>query len=146
MSAIKESRDPFFLDTNIFIYTFDERQPEKRARAMALISEALRTGNGIVSWQVVQEFLNVATRKFAVPLKTEDAKDYLRKVMLPLCRVFPDLDLYGEALSVAEKTGYSFYDALILAGALRGGCAVLYTEDLCAGQRVGRLEIVNPFG
>lgn len=63
----------------------------------------------------------------------------------PLCHVFPDLDLYQTALDILQKTGYSFYDSLILAGALRGGCAVQYSEDFHARQQVDRVKIVNPF-
>jgi predicted nucleic acid-binding protein len=137
--------DRFFIDTNIFIYCFDDRQPEKKVRALALISEALQTGNGVISWQAMQEFLNVSTRKFAVPLKPEDAKIYLQKVLHPLCHIFPDLDLYSAALDVLEKTGYSFYDSLIIAAALRGGCTKLYSEDLHTGHPVDGVKVVNPF-
>jgi predicted nucleic acid-binding protein len=137
--------DKYFLDTNIFVYCFDDRQPEKKVRSLALIAEALQTGDGIISTQVMQEFLNVATRKFSVPLKPEDGKVYLQKVMYPLCHVFPDLDLYQTALDILRETGYSFYDSLILSGALRGGCTILYSEDLHAGQQVDRVKIINPF-
>jgi hypothetical protein len=57
-----------------------------------LIADALQTGNGSIRWQVIQEFLNVATRKFKVLLKPEDAKLYLQKVLHPQCQVFPDLE------------------------------------------------------
>ncbi len=137
--------DKFFLDTNIFVYCFDDRQPEKKARSLVLIAEALQTGDGIISTQVMQEFLNVATRKFSVPLNPEDCKVYLQKVLHPLCHVFPDLDLYQTALDILQETGYSFYDALILAGAIRGGCTIFYSEDLHAGKQVDRVKIVNPF-
>jgi len=137
--------DKYFIDTNIFVYCFDERQLEKKVRSLALIADALQTKNGIISWQVIQEFLNVATRKFLAPLKPEDAKIYLRKVLHPLCQVFPDLDLYQTALDILQKTGYSFYDSLIMAGALRGGCTILYSEDLHAGHQVDKLKVVNPF-
>ena len=137
--------DKFFLDTNILVYCFDDRQPPKRDRAMVLVSEALQTGRGIISWQVVQEFLNVSIRKFSTPLKPEDAKIYLQKVLYPLCQVFPNLDLYQSAVEIMGKTGYSFYDALIVAGALHGGCAILFSEDLQPGRLVGTLKIVNPF-
>ncbi len=135
----------YFLDTNIIIYSFDDRMPEKKTRSLSLIAEALQNGDGIISWQVIQEFLNVATRKFKVPLKPEDARLYLQKVLHPLCQVFPDLDIYQDALNLQEKMNYSFYDALILAGALREGCTILYSEDLQDGQQVDGLRIVNPF-
>jgi predicted nucleic acid-binding protein len=93
----------------------------------------------------MQEFLNVSTRKFQVPLKPVDAKVYLQKVLHPLCHVFPDLDLYGTALDILAKTSYSFYDSLIIAAALRGGCATLYSEDMHSGHQVDNLKVVNPF-
>jgi len=137
--------DKYFIDTNIFIYCFDDRQPEKKSRSLSLVADALQTRKGVISWQVIQEFLNVSTRKFLVPLKPEDAKVYLQKVLHPLCHVFPDLNLYETALDIYRETGYSFYDSMIVASALRGGCSNLYSEDLHAGHQVGRCKVVNPF-
>jgi predicted nucleic acid-binding protein len=137
--------DRFFIDTNVFVYSFDDRQPDKKVRALALISDALQTGNGMISWQVMQEFLNVSTRKFLIPLKPEDAKLYLQKVLHPLCRVFPDVDLYSAALEIMTKSGYSFYDSLIIASAQRCGCVTLYSEDLHTGHLVDSVKVINPF-
>jgi predicted nucleic acid-binding protein len=137
--------DNFFLDTNIFVYCFDESQPQKRKLALSLIAEALHTGKGIISTQVIQEFLNVATRKFTVPLKPDDGRIYLEKVLNPLCHVFPDLDLYKNALLILNETNFSFYDALIIAGAIRGGCTTLLSEDFSSGQQVEQVKIINPF-
>jgi len=50
----------YFLDTNVLVYTFDDRAPAKQRRARKLVAEALETRRGLVSTQVVQEFLNVA--------------------------------------------------------------------------------------
>lgn len=133
----------YFIDTNIFVYSFDNRQPSKKACSSALIQEALKTGKGMISTQVIQEFLNVATQKFAVPMRIEDAKEYTRLVLNPLCQVYPDLALYESCLELQAETGYSFYDALILAAAVRGGCDVLYSEDLRDGQEVRGVKIVN---
>jgi len=135
----------YFLDTNVLVYSFEQGQPEKRARAMALIANALQTGEGVISTQVVQEFLNVATRKFASPLTTADCKMYLHKVLHPLCQVYPDEALYESALDISHETGYSFYDSLIIAGSLRAGCAILYSEDLQPGQQIRSVQVVKPF-
>jgi predicted nucleic acid-binding protein len=134
-----------FLDTNVFVYSFDQSQPGKRERALALIAEALQSGDGLISTQVVQEFLNVATRKFTTPMTTADSQAYLTRVLHPLCQVYPDLALYETSLDIQQETGYSFYDAITLAGALRGGCTILYSEDLQAGQQVRGVQVVNPF-
>jgi predicted nucleic acid-binding protein len=99
----------------------------------------------MISWQVMQEFLNVSTRKFLVPLKPEDAKLYLQKVLHPLCQVLPDVDLYSAALEIMTKSGYSFYDSLIIASAQRCGCVTLYSEVLHSGHLVNNVKIINPF-
>jgi len=135
----------YFIDTNVFVYSFDDRQPAKKERSMALIQEGLETGLGIISTQVIQEFLNVATQKFAVPMKPEDSKVYLRLVMNPLCQVYPNLSLYETCLDLQTETRYSFYDSLIIAAAIQGGCNFLYSEDLQDGQEIHGTMIVNPF-
>lgn len=135
----------FFLDTNVFVYTFDPSAPDKRAVAQELVERALTTHEGLISYQVVQEFLAVAGAKFVEPLNVEDRRRFLDLVLGPLCEVFATPALYQRALGVQERYGFGFYDSLIVAGALEAGCAVLYTEDLQAGQVIESLEIVDPF-
>ena len=137
--------DKFFLDTNILVYTFDDEDLGKRDRARALVAEALSGSRGIVSYQVIQEFLNAALRKFAKPLTAADAERYLTVVLEPLCAVFAGVELYHQAIDIAERWKYSFYDSLIIASALGAGCTVLYSEDLQHGQKIGGLRILNPF-
>lgn len=135
----------FFLDTNIFVYTFDSRSPLKRARASDLVARALDTRLGIISYQVIQEFLNVATRKFAKPMLAPEAQLYLARILMPLCEVFPDSSLYSEALSICGETQLRFYDSLIVSSAIAGDCRVLWTEDLQHKGRIRSVEIRNPF-
>jgi len=135
----------FFLDTNILVYTFDSTAPVKRDRARALVQSALKTRMGRISTQVVQEFLNVAMRKFAIPLGPKDAEDYLRVVLTPLCRHSPDPDFYQRALVLASRASFSWYDSLIVQSAQDLGCRVLHSEDLQHGAVLGNLRVENPF-
>jgi len=135
----------YFIDTNIFIYSFDHRNPDKKERSQRVIERALETGDGIISTQVIQEFLNVATQKFTIPLKPDDSRTYLRVVLNPLCQVYPNLALYETCLEVQAETRYSFFDSLILAAAIQGGCSYLCSEDLQDRQVVRGVEITNPF-
>jgi predicted nucleic acid-binding protein len=64
----------FFLDTNIFVYSFVASSPKKAAQATKLIRKGIETRGGIVSYQVVQEFFNVALRHFAKPMSSVDAE------------------------------------------------------------------------
>lgn len=134
-----------FLDTNIFVYSFDQTVPEKQQLARRLIQDALQSQRAIVSSQVVQEFLNVAFRKFARPMTIPEAKEYLDMVLMPLCQHYPTIDFYRQALRVKEETGYSLYDALILTAAIENQCKTLFSEDMQHGRQIHGLEIVNPF-
>jgi len=137
--------DKFFLDTNVLIYTFDDDNPAKRDRARGLVAEALKESRGVISYQVVQEFLNVALRKFANPLAPADAERFLTVVLAPLCTVFASVELFHLAIDISVRWKYSFYDSLIVASALQSGCSVLYSEDLRHGRRIEGLRIVDPF-
>ena len=134
-----------FLDTNVLIYTFDRSAPRKRKTATALVAEALRTGSGMISYQVVQEFLNVALRKFHPPMTVVECRGYSQRVLFPLCEVYPSPDLYSEALSIGQETGWTFYDSLIVASALAAKCDSVWSEDLQDGRVVRGLKIQNPF-
>ena len=133
-----------FLDTNIFLYEFDPRDARKQRIAQDLVARAGESG-GVISFQVVQEFLNAMTTKFAYPLKRGDLEAYLLKILWPMCKVLPAPSLYVTGMSVREKAGWSFYDSLIVSAALLSGCEVLYSEDLQAGRVLDGLEIRNPF-
>jgi predicted nucleic acid-binding protein len=135
----------YFLDTNVVLYSFDETAPAKQEKAQLLVEAALRSGCGVISWQVVQEFLNVALHKWERPLTAVDAVGFLGTTLEPLCSVFPTAALWRSALSLRTESQYRFYDSLIVASALQSGAKILYSEDLQAGRRFGKLELRNPF-
>lgn len=135
----------FFLDTNIFVYSFDRGSPSKKRRATQLIHEAVAGGKGVVSYQVVQEFFNVALRKFAAPMTVAEADQYLSAVLRPLLAIQSSAGLYSEALRLVARHRLAWYDALIVAAAVEARCGILYSEDLQHGQRFGELTIENPF-
>lgn len=134
-----------FLDSNIFVYLFDEGAHEKRSIAEAITRNAIEARAGCISFQVVQETLNVLTRKLAVPVTTADAQGFLHKMLMPLWRVMPSQKLYSEAIALQRRLRLSFYDSLIVAAALEAGCKRLLTEDMQDGQRIDGLRIENPF-
>lgn len=138
-------KDKYFLDTNVLVYTFDSSNKTKQEKSQTLIGNALNGQYGIISFQVVQEFMNVATQKFAVPLTLPDCKAYLDHVLMPLCEVLPSQALYKHALEIKEDYKFSFYDSLIIAAAIAGDCNLLYTEDLQSNQKIHGTTIKNPF-
>jgi|SRR5450631_2062389 predicted nucleic acid-binding protein len=137
--------DRFFLDTNIFVYSFDQSTPQKTEIADRLINQALTTGKGVISYQVVQEFFNAAYRRFPEPMQIEQAEYFLASVLRPLWTVDSSPALCIKALGIYDRFHIQWYDALIVAGALKAECGILYSEDFQNGQKFDFLEIRNPF-
>lgn len=135
----------FFIDTNIFVYCFDHKSPTKAKKASQIIRLAAATGEGVISYQVVQEFFNVALRRFSEPMTMAEAEQYLITVLRPLLAVHSSPTVFFEALRIMEKHRISWYDALIVAAALEGKCTKLYSEDFQHGHKIEGLRIENPF-
>ncbi len=131
-----------FLDTNIIAYAFDRDAPAKRARARELIHPDAKWA---ISWQVVQEFHNVALHRFKIPLPADFLEDFTSGLLAPHCEIYPDRGLWQAALAIHRDTQYHYYDSLIVASAIISGASVLYSEDLQHGRRFGTLAILNPF-
>jgi predicted nucleic acid-binding protein len=137
--------DRFFLDTNIFAYSFDQSAPAKSLKSVQLIRQALTGQKGVISYQVVQEFFNLALKRFSQPMKPAEAEQYLTTVLNPLLAVHSSQALYAEALHLHAKSKLSWYDSLIVSAAIQARCDLLYTEDLQHGQMFGTLRVTNPF-
>jgi predicted nucleic acid-binding protein len=134
-----------FIDTNVFVYQLDTRDPRKHAIAERIVREALAGDNACISFQVVQECLNTVLRKAEITLDAAAARAYLDTVLAPLQHVDSSPALYQRALDVHQRWRFSFYDSLIVAAALEAGCKRLLSEDLQHGQRIESLRIENPF-
>ncbi|HVR11608.1 MAG TPA: PIN domain-containing protein [Thermoanaerobaculia bacterium] len=134
-----------FLDSNIFIYLFDETDERRREIARRLIHEGIESGDACISFQVVQETLAVLTGKLKKQATPAEARHFLAGVLAPLWRVMPSPALYARGLELRERYAFGFYDALIVAAAIEGGCTRLWSEDMQNGLRVDRLTIRNPF-
>jgi len=137
--------DRFFLDTNVFVYSFDQSTSRKTGEADRLIHQALTTGKGVISYQVVQEFFNVAYRRFPEPMHLEQAEQFLSTVLRPLWAVYSSPSLCLRTLQILERFRLQWYDALIVASALEAKCGILYSEDFQNRQKFDGLEIRNPF-
>jgi predicted nucleic acid-binding protein len=124
-----------FLDTNVLLYLLSG-DAGKADRA-----EALLAGRAIVSVQVLNEFVNVASRKLG--LTWNEVGEVLAAVRAT-CRVEPSPPSARPCAGVGRALPLAFYDGVIVASALLAGCKVLYSEDASRPQ-VDRALSVNPF-
>jgi predicted nucleic acid-binding protein len=134
-----------FLDTNIFVYANDQREPAKREVALRLIEDLTAGGTGAVSLQVVQEFFNVVLTKSPQKMPYTEARRFLEIVFRPLLVALPPVALASTALDLHGRFLLSWYDSLIVAAAQYAGCAILYSGDFQHGQQFGSVTVRNPF-
>ena len=127
-----------FLDTNILVYAFVE--DPRAAVAEALLAQKCET-----SVQALNEFANVARRKLCMAWgEVEEALTLLKTLCGTIHPV--TLETHTDALRLAQRYGFSIYDALIVAAALRAGCDTLYSEDMQDGLVVeAQVTLRNPF-
>jgi predicted nucleic acid-binding protein len=132
------ARPSEFLDTNILVYAFSV--DPKSATAEAILARGC-----VVGLQGLNEFANVARRKLKMTWpETRQALSAIRA----LCPIVAPLDLetHDAGIALAERSGFSIFDALMVAAALRAGCDVFWSEDLQNEMIVdGTLRIRNPF-
>ena len=126
-----------FLDTNVILYLLDDGPKVE-------IAERLIATGAMISVQVLNETLVNCIRKAG--LSYDEANDFLHGIRA-ICPVVPlTLETHDLGCALAERYGFSVYDAMIVATALQNHCTTLYSEDMHHGLLVeGYLRIVNPF-
>lgn len=131
-----------FVDTNVLVYAHDEDEPAKREAALALLADIGPTM--VLSAQVLAEFFVTVTRKLARPLDVATAAAQVDRLAVA-ASVGTDGDLVREAVELHRRHSLSVWDAMVVRAAVRGGCDVLFTEDLHHGQVLDGVEVRNPF-
>jgi predicted nucleic acid-binding protein len=135
---------PVFVDTNVFVYSFDSRDPFKQRRAEDWLTGLWASGAGRVSFQVLQELYVTLTRKLRPGLPTAEARSVVRALFAwePLAI---DARVVEAAWNLQDAADISWWDALIVAAAQVAGCGRLLTEDLQSGRSYGAVVVVDPF-
>jgi predicted nucleic acid-binding protein len=134
-----------FVDTNVLVYMRDPRDPDKQRTAFDWVAALARRRAGRLSWQVLLEFYAVAThpKKLAMPAALAQADVLAWRTWNP---VAPDAELLRLAWGLQAAHSLSWWDATIVAAALRAECETLLSEDLQAGQVFdSRLTVLDPF-
>lgn len=135
--------DKTFVDSNILIYAHDFRAAAKNEIAKSALRQLWSEGTGVLSMQVLQEFYVNVTRKIPAPM----AKDSARRVVDSYsvwCMETTPTEL-AAAFRIEDKSQIGFWDALIVASAVKSGAVRILSEDLNAGQRIGGIVVENPF-
>ena len=94
--------------------------------------------------QVLQEFFVTTTRKIPKPVDAPGAA----RIIDDLAHWHVHAPEAGDvlaAIGIHQRTGASFWDAMILRSAKELGCQTLHSEDLNPGQAYDDIQVSNPF-
>jgi predicted nucleic acid-binding protein len=134
--------DKIFIDTNIFIYSLDKHDSEKRHKARSILNHILKKYSGVISTQVMQEFYVAATKKMhGDPITIKGILNQL--LNFEVVSISPELIFSTIDCSILNRI--SFWDALIIIAAASSKCKEIWTEDLSHDQIIQGIRINNPF-
>ena len=132
-----------FIDTNILLYSISSNPDEVAKRNYA--TSILEDRTCVLSIQVLQEFYVRATRPKQGAAVSEADAEALVQSWFRYRIVENSAAVLIRAMDVSQTNRISFWDALIIAAAETAGCERVLTEDLNNGQKIGTVQIVNPF-
>lgn len=132
-----------FVDSNVLIYAHDVDAKSKHEVARRILLELWAERSGVLSPQVLQEFYVNVTRKISRPLSKDDAR-LVVNTYFAWCMETTQAEI-STAFRIEDEARIGFWDALIVAAALRSRAERILSEDLNAGQTIAGVRIENPF-
>lgn len=140
MSELEELQQRCFIDTNIWLYAFIEANDKRKSVAA---KSAIQKLDVVVSTQVISEVCVNLLRKASLPEKD------IQALVIAFYEKYTVTDIDKVTLLKASELrgeySLSYWDSLIVASALNGDCAVLYSEDMQDGLQIEqRLTVINP--
>jgi predicted nucleic acid-binding protein len=132
-----------FVDTNVLIYAHDTDANAKHLAAKTILRELWSDRKGALSPQVLQEFYVNVTKKIPNPLSKESARLVVSTYAI-WCIETTSVEVLN-AFRIEDESRIGFWDALIVASALKSGANRILSEDLNAGQTIAGIRIENPF-
>lgn len=132
-----------FVDTNVLVYAHDLDAGTRQRTAHTLLLKLAQDRTGVLSMQVLQEFYVTATRKLIKPLPKTEARAIVEDFG-HWCISTSPADI-KQAFRIEDESRISFWDALIVAAAVRAGAIRILSEDLNPGQTIEGVLIENPF-
>ena len=130
--------DKTFIDSNIFLYAFCNKDVEKQETAKGIV-----LAGGMISTQVINEVSVNMLRK--LQLSEDDIISFIKSCFNRYTVTKLSNEIFKVASSIRKKCALSYYDSIIVAAAVENNCVTLYSEDMQHGQTIGQLKIINPF-
>jgi predicted nucleic acid-binding protein len=140
---------PALVDTNVLVYRFDPRFPEKQQRATALLRQGIEHDSLRIPHQAVIEFVAAVTRvrgaEGAPLLERPDALREAEEFLAQFTVLYPSEGVLRAALRGAAAYELSWFDAHLWAYAEHYGLEEILSEDFEHDRLLGSVRIRNPF-
>ena len=136
------------VDTNVLVYRFDPRFPEKQSTATELLRAGIADDTIRVAHQAIIEFVAAVSRPIDAELpllESADARREAEELLSQFEVIYPNGEVVRTALRGMAAYGLSWFDAHMWAYAEVFGLTELVTEDFQAERLYGSVRIVNPF-
>jgi predicted nucleic acid-binding protein len=132
------------VDTNVFIYSIDARDPIKQTRAISII-ESLPVDSRVMPWQVACEIAAALRTMTALGKFTGNYPETVRALRSCFPILPPTHDILEHALDLQIAHQLSVWDALLLGACSAAGVKRLYTEELQSTNPIDGVQLINPF-
>ena len=136
------------VDTNILVYRFDARFPDKQSIATGLLRRGIAGDTIRVAHQAIVEFVAAVGRPLADGkpiLSPEDARWEAEELLSQFIILYPNEALVRLALRGTATYQLAWFDAHMWAYAEHFGLAELLSEDFQHDRLYGTVRTVNPF-
>jgi predicted nucleic acid-binding protein len=137
------------VDTNVLVYRYDARFPEKQRRATELLRRGIADDTVRVPHQAILEFVAATTRPTAAGgppiLSLSEARREAEEMLVEFEVLYPTEALVRTALRGAAAYGLAWFDAHLWAYAEHYGLSDLLSEDFQHDRLYGTVRAVNPF-
>ena len=134
------------VDTNIFVYSLDHKEPVKQAKAQQLLQQLLTASDRtVLLWQVLGELVQQLRRwKDKGQLSELDFFHHVQVFRTRFPLVLPTPGVLDHALDLANRFSLSHWDSMILGACCAASITTLYTEDIGAPRTIDQIQLVNP--
>jgi predicted nucleic acid-binding protein len=135
------------VDTNILVYRFDSRFPEKRKVATEILRRGIAEDSVRVPHQAIVEFVAAVTRPIRGHsiLKQTDALREAEEFLRQFTVLYPNEAILRQAMRGCVAYQLNWFDAHLWSYAEHYGLAEILTEDLQHDRFYGTVRVLNPF-
>jgi predicted nucleic acid-binding protein len=136
------------VDTNVLVYRFDGRFPDKQQIATELLRSGIADGSLRLPHQAIVEFVAVVSRPLGGGdplLSRSEALREAEELLAQFDVLYPDEQMLRLALRGAAAYQLAWFDAHLWACAEHHGLSDLISEDFSHGRLYGSVRAVNPF-